>query len=121
MIIKYDHIIKEKERSCFHSLIVKIKNKSKELENHLTVITSMVETIIGGFVGGGKSMNSRKRHSHLVITISERKLKRRSNPMISFLEKGLYSKFDRKHDDQMVIIVTIHNYVVKKIFANQGS
>ena len=41
--------------------------------------------------------------------------------IISFFNDDYLEGFNCDHDDSVVIIATVHNYVVKRILANQGS
>ena len=42
-------------------------------------------------------------------------------PIISFFDNDYLERFDYDHDDSMVIIAIIHNYIVKRILVDQGS
>ena len=80
--------------------------------------------IAGSFAGGGSSNNVHKRYLREVLTVKNKKVRLASigvGQVISFSDDDYPKGFDQQHDDRMVIIATIHNYLVKHILVDQGS
>ena len=77
--------------------------------------------ITRGFIGGGFSNNACKRHLKIVMAVEGKKVKpndQEKGQVISFSNEDYYEGFDRDHDNLMVIIVTVHNYVIKRILVD---
>ncbi|XP_020210703.1 uncharacterized protein LOC109795571 [Cajanus cajan] len=90
-------------------------------ENNLRGI---INTIAGGFVGGGSSNSARKRHLRNVHNIndyhnSDSKMIP-SNPPIVFTDDH-YEGISLNQDDPMVISVEVANWEVQKSLIDQGS
>ena len=75
--------------------------------------------IVGGFAGGGSSNKARKWHLWCIMT-SEAKWRKDHYEPIYFIEDD-FGDIDREHDDPMVILALIHNFLVKQILVDQDS
>ncbi|XP_020225182.1 uncharacterized protein LOC109807065 [Cajanus cajan] len=74
----------------------------------------VINTIAGGFTGGGATSSARKRHLRAVRSInSVNQLKTPTIPPITFSDRD-FRGVDPVQDDPMVISVEIHNCIVKK-------
>jgi len=73
---------------------------------------SMIDTIAGGFVGGGASSSARKRHYRSIYSVSY--LPQRSQPPITFSNAD-FSNNDPKQDNPVVVTAAITNWRVHKI------
>ena len=70
---------------------------------------------------GHLSSNTQKKHLRAIITIDNKKVKPdniENSAVILFIDNDYLEGFNWVHDDLMVIIATIHNYVVKRILVN---
>ena len=76
-------------------------------------ILGMVETIVGGFVGGDASNNTRKRHLRVMMSSVSKKWKKHYEPI--YFTKEDFGDIKREHDDPMVISALIHNLLVKRV------
>ncbi|WVY97056.1 hypothetical protein V8G54_029207 [Vigna mungo] len=79
-----------------------------------------IDTISGGFAGGGASSSARKRHMrnlYSVHTIARNPL---TMPDITFTDRDFHAP-DPEQDDPMVITARIAEYDVSKILIDQGS
>ncbi|XP_020205996.1 uncharacterized protein LOC109791142 [Cajanus cajan] len=81
----------------------------------------VINTIVGGFAGGGSTSSAQKRHLRAVRSINsvEQRPGRRM-PAITFTDKD-FQGIDPVQDDPMVISVEIRNCIVKKILIDQGN
>ncbi|XP_020227232.1 uncharacterized protein LOC109808591 [Cajanus cajan] len=81
----------------------------------------VINTIAGGFAGGGTTSSAQKRHLRAVRSINaiDRQPSRRL-PTITFTDAD-FQGIDPVQDDPMVISVEIHNCIVKKTLIDQGS
>ena len=80
-----------------------------------------INTISGGFAGGGNSSSSRKRHLRAVHSVhisTGRSWKKM--PPITFTDAD-FKGVDPKQDDPMVVTVEVENFAVKKVLVDQGS
>ncbi|XP_020240629.1 uncharacterized protein LOC109819334 [Cajanus cajan] len=81
----------------------------------------IINTIAGGFAGGGSTSSARKRHLRAVRdvnTVNQQKAPRM--PTITFSDRD-FRGVDPIQDDPMVISVEMHNCIVKKTLVDQGS
>ncbi|XP_020230876.1 uncharacterized protein LOC109811526 [Cajanus cajan] len=81
----------------------------------------VINTIAGGFAGGGSSSSARKRHLRVVRSVNnvnQPRLPRMSS--ITFSDRD-FRGVDPIQDDPMVISVEMHNCIVKKTLVDQGS
>ena len=79
-------------------------------------LLNTMETIVGGFVGGGLSNKTRKWHLW-VMMIVEPKWRRDQYEPIYFTEDD-FGDIDWAHNDPMVILVLVHNFLVKWILVD---
>jgi hypothetical protein len=82
----------------------------------------VINSIAGGFTGGGDTSSARKRHLRAVFSINptvEIKLSKTS-PLISFSMEEFKGE-DANKDDPMVISVFVLNFMVKPVLIDQGS
>ncbi|XP_017438478.1 uncharacterized protein LOC108344556 [Vigna angularis] len=79
-----------------------------------------IDTISGGFVGGGASTSTRKRHLRNLNTIHMVDRQRQSMPNITFTDADFHA-LDPNHDDPMVITADIARYEVRKVLIDQGN
>ncbi|XP_020203837.1 uncharacterized protein LOC109789330 [Cajanus cajan] len=81
----------------------------------------VINTIAGGFAGGGSTSSAQKRHLRAVRSVNavDRQPVRRL-PAITFTDAD-FQGIDPVQDDPMVISVEIHNCIVKKTLVDQGS
>ncbi|XP_020201880.1 uncharacterized protein LOC109787735 [Cajanus cajan] len=81
----------------------------------------IINTIAGGFAGGGSTSSARKRHLRAVRSINSVNQSRTSKmPPITFSDRD-FRGVDPVQDDPMVISVEMHNCIVKKTLVDQGS
>ena len=78
-----------------------------------------IETILGGFVGGGASNRSHKWHLQAVMNTEPKKQRDQYEP-IYFIEED-FGDIDREHDDPMVILMLVHNFLIKRILVHKES
>ena len=70
------------------------------------------------------SNNAHKIHLWAIMAIENKKLRPNNldkSFIISFFDEDYLKGFSKDHDDLMVIITTIHNYVIKRILVDQQS
>ncbi|XP_020234743.1 uncharacterized protein LOC109814671 [Cajanus cajan] len=81
----------------------------------------VINTIAGGFAGGGTTSSAQKRHLRAIRSVNtvHRQSSRRL-PAITFTDAD-FKGIDPEQDDPMVISVEIHNCIVKKTLIDQGS
>ncbi|XP_020232147.1 uncharacterized protein LOC109812565 [Cajanus cajan] len=81
----------------------------------------VINTIAGGFAGGGSTSSAQKRHLRAIrsVHVVDRQPSRRL-PTIIFTDAD-FQGIDPVQDDPMVISVEIHNFIVKKTLVDQGS
>ncbi|XP_027912513.1 uncharacterized protein LOC114171939 [Vigna unguiculata] len=80
-----------------------------------------INTISGGFAGGGRSSSSRKKHLRAVQSVhavSGRTIRRM--PPITFSDVD-FQGTDPNQDDPMVITIEVENFAIKKVLIDQGS
>ncbi|XP_020225277.1 uncharacterized protein LOC109807163 [Cajanus cajan] len=81
----------------------------------------IINTIAGGFAGGGSTSSARKRHLRAVRSVnSVNQSKTPKMPPITFSDRD-FRGVDPVQDDPMVISVEMHNCIVKKTLVDQGS
>ncbi|XP_020230316.1 uncharacterized protein LOC109811091 [Cajanus cajan] len=81
----------------------------------------VINTITGGFAGGGSTSSAQKRHLQAIRSVHavDRQPSRRL-PTITFTDAD-FQGIDPVQVDPMVISVEIHNCIVKKTLIDQGS
>jgi hypothetical protein len=82
----------------------------------------VINSIAGGFAGGGHTSSARKRHLWAIFSINpttEIKVSKTS-PLISFSMDDFNGE-DANQDDPMVISVSILNCMIKRVLIDQGS
>ncbi|XP_020208863.1 uncharacterized protein LOC109793797, partial [Cajanus cajan] len=90
-------------------------------ETESAPLQGVINTIAGGFAGGGASSSARKRHlrsikcAHSTVSVSHQ-----SSPPISFSDED-YASVSPNQDDPMVIVVEVANWEVQKTLIDQGS
>ncbi|XP_014523638.1 uncharacterized protein LOC106779933 [Vigna radiata var. radiata] len=83
-------------------------------------LRGMINTISGGFAGGGTSSSARKRSIRHLRSIHAVDVPRRTMPPIMFSDEDFHAP-DPEQDDPMVITVEITRYGVSKVLVDQGS
>jgi len=84
-------------------------------------VRGVINTIAGGFVGGGTTSSSRKRHLRAVSSVySISRSNRRDLPPMLFTNSD-FRNINLKHDDPMVVTIEVANFVIMKILIDQGS
>ncbi|XP_020237882.1 uncharacterized protein LOC109817098 [Cajanus cajan] len=73
----------------------------------------VINTIAGGFAGGGSSSSAQRRHLRAVRHVHAIEIVRHRLPTITFTEAD-FKGIDPYQDDPMVISVEIHNFIVRK-------
>ena len=80
-----------------------------------------INTISGGFAGGGCSSSSRKKHLRAVQSVhAVWRGPRRRMPPITFSDSD-FQGVDANQDDPVVITIELENFAVKKVLIDQGS
>ncbi|XP_014517467.1 uncharacterized protein LOC106774959 [Vigna radiata var. radiata] len=79
-----------------------------------------IDTILGGFSGGGASSSARKRHLRNLRSVHSLTQNPLSMPNITFTDRDFHTA-DPKQDDPMVITARIAQYDVSKVLIDQGS
>ncbi|XP_068484963.1 uncharacterized protein [Phaseolus vulgaris] len=80
----------------------------------------VINTIAGGFAGGGSTNNARKKHLRAVHQVNIVAFRPRMPP-ITFTDDDFKSVDYRQQDDPMVIAVNIDRFTIRKTLVNQGS
>ncbi|XP_027931963.1 uncharacterized protein LOC114187793 [Vigna unguiculata] len=85
-------------------------------------LCSAINTIVGGFVGGGSTSSTRKKHFRHLQSINHitHSHHRCCMPPMTFTDDDFHG-IDHQQDDPMVITVELENYAVKKVLIDQGS
>ncbi|XP_047163972.1 uncharacterized protein LOC124833515 [Vigna umbellata] len=83
-------------------------------------VRGRIDTISGGFTGGGGSSFARKRHLRQLKSVHMVDRQPRSIPDITFTNTDFHA-LDSDHDDPMVITANIAWYDVSKVLVDQGS
>jgi len=92
-----------------------------EAPRRKTPLRGTINTISGGFVGGGCSSSSRKKHLRAVQSVyAVYRGPRRRMPPITFSDSD-FRGVDPNQDDPVVITIELENFVVKKVLIDQGS
>ncbi|XP_020240412.1 uncharacterized protein LOC109819191 [Cajanus cajan] len=90
-------------------------------ETEAAPLRGIINTIAGGFTGGGASSSARKRHLRTInCAHSTASILHKSSPPISFSDED-YAGISPNQDDPMVIVVEIANWEVQKTLIDQGS
>ncbi|XP_014491822.1 uncharacterized protein LOC106754327 [Vigna radiata var. radiata] len=84
------------------------------------IIKGRIDSISGGFAGGGASSSARKRHLRNLHSIHSVIRSPASMPDITFTNKDFHAP-DPDQDDPMVITARIAQYEVSKVLVDQGS
>lgn len=74
----------------------------------------VINTISGGFAGGGSTISARKRHLRGLHNVNREKVIRKSMPFITFSDEDFHAP-DPDQDDPMVITTMIARYQVGKV------
>ncbi|XP_052735490.1 uncharacterized protein LOC108328707 [Vigna angularis] len=83
-------------------------------------VRGRIDTISGGFAGGGASSSARKRSLRNLKSVHMVDQQPRSIPDITFTNADFHAP-DPDHDDPMVITANIARYDVSKVLIDQGS
>ncbi|XP_047155556.1 uncharacterized protein LOC124826699, partial [Vigna umbellata] len=83
-------------------------------------IRGRIDTISGGFAGGGLSTSARKRHLRHLKSVHMVDRRTRSIPDITFTAEDFHAP-DPDHDDPMVFTTEIARYDVSNVLIDQGS
>ncbi|XP_014515523.1 uncharacterized protein LOC106773338 [Vigna radiata var. radiata] len=83
-------------------------------------LRGIINTISGGFAGGGPSSAARKRHLRSLLNVNGIRMARRTMPIITFSDEDFHAP-DPYQDDPMVITAIIARYSVGKVLVDQGS
>ena len=84
-------------------------------------VTKQVNTIGGGFTGGGCSNSAKKNHLRVVQSVHSVSTRSRSRmPLITFTDDD-FTTIDLTQNDPMVIIMEIDKFVITKVLVDQGS
>ncbi|XP_047146895.1 uncharacterized protein LOC124819420 [Vigna umbellata] len=98
----------ERRRSQSHN-----RSRERPLRGH-------INTISGGFAGGGSSSSARKRHVRALQSVHLVDRPRCTMPPITFWDEDFHAP-DPDQDNPMVITVEIARYGVSKVLVDQGS
>ncbi|XP_047170848.1 uncharacterized protein LOC124839159 [Vigna umbellata] len=88
--------------------------------SHERPLRGHINTISGGFAGGGSSSSARKRHVRALQSVHLVDKPRRTMPPITFSDEDFHAP-DPDQDDPMVITAEIARYGVSKVLVYQGS
>jgi len=126
---RYDAYHKEtlnhRESGSHHSYRTSNRHDREERRNQQQgpkpPLRGTINTIAGGFAGGGFTAIARKKHLRVVQSVNAVSAPiRRNMPPITFTSDD-FKAIDPKQDDPMVITVEIENFAVKKVLIDQGS
>ncbi|XP_047165138.1 uncharacterized protein LOC124834482 [Vigna umbellata] len=95
------------------------RSRSRQPQRERT-IRGRIDTISGGFAGGGASASARKRHLRSLKSVHMVGRQPRSFPSITFTDADFHAP-DSEQDDPMVITAEIARYEVTKVLVDQGS
>ncbi|XP_014498742.1 uncharacterized protein LOC106759880 [Vigna radiata var. radiata] len=104
----------KKDRRSRHD---RSRSRSRSRER---VVRGVINTISGGFAGGGPSVSARKRHLRSLHHVNQVGVDRKSMHVISFSDEDFHAP-DPDQDDPMVIVAMIARYQVGKVLIDQGS
>jgi hypothetical protein len=85
-----------------------------------------INTIVGGFAGGGKSSSARRSHARslssgeVFLTTRQAKLQKRETQPIVFIDDD-FQGVVFPHDDALVVTLLISNYNIHKVLIDTGS
>ncbi|XP_014496663.1 uncharacterized protein LOC106758235 [Vigna radiata var. radiata] len=83
-------------------------------------LRGVINTISGGFAGGGHTSSTRKRSIRALRSIHAVDVPRRTMPPITFTDEDFHAP-DPDQDDPMVINVEIARYGISRVLVDQGS
>jgi len=84
-------------------------------------IQGVINTIAGGFAGGGTTSSSRKRHLRAVSFVySINRSNRRDLPAMLFINAD-FRNINPRHDEPMMVTIEVANFVIMKTLIDQGS
>ncbi|XP_014506155.1 uncharacterized protein LOC106765899 [Vigna radiata var. radiata] len=83
-------------------------------------VRGVINTISGGFAGGGSTSAARKRHLRNLHSSHRTDTSKRAMPTITFSDNDFHAP-DLEQDDPMVITAMIARYRVSKVLIDQGS
>ncbi|XP_020238619.1 uncharacterized protein LOC109817702 [Cajanus cajan] len=110
----------EQRRTEARSYRERSRSRDRRKEEPSAQPRRVINTIAGGFVGGGSSSSAQRRHLRAVRHVHAVETVRRRLPTITFTEDN-FKGIDPDQDDPMVISVEIHNCIVRKTLVDQGS
>ncbi|XP_022634739.1 uncharacterized protein LOC106756924 [Vigna radiata var. radiata] len=93
------------------------RSRSRSAER---VVRGVINTILGGFAGGGSTSAARKRHLRNLRSVGRTGTSGRSMPTITFSDEDFHAP-DLEQNDPMVITAMIARYQVSKVLVDQGS
>jgi len=82
-------------------------------------IREVIDTIAGGFAGGGSTNNARKKHLRAVHQVNAVAFRPRMTP-ITFTDEDFKGVDYRQQDDPMMIAVDIDRFTIRKTLVDQG-
>jgi len=106
---------REREPSRTHRSLRRSRSWSRDKP-----LRGYINTISGGFAGGGSSSSARKRHVRALKSVHLVEKKVRSMPPITFTDEDFKAP-DPDHDDPMVISIEVVEYGIGKVLVDQGS
>ncbi|XP_020230854.1 uncharacterized protein LOC109811501 [Cajanus cajan] len=96
------------------------RSRGRREEEPSTQPRRVINTIAGGFAGGGSTSSTQRRHLRPVQHVHAVEKIHHCMPSITFTEAD-FKGIDPEKDDPMVISVEIHNCIVRKTLVDQGS
>ncbi|XP_020211749.1 uncharacterized protein LOC109796489 [Cajanus cajan] len=94
--------------------------RSRKEDEPTTQPRRVINTIAGGFAGGGSTSSAQKIHLRAVRAVHSVERIQRRLQAITFTEAN-FKGIDPDQDDPMVISVKIHNCIIRKTLVDQGS
>ncbi|XP_020207927.1 uncharacterized protein LOC109792885 [Cajanus cajan] len=109
-------------RTRYHrSRSTKRRDRTRGSREDDSRLRKIINTIAGGFAGGGSTSSARKRHLRAIRSVNSVNQPRTPRmPPITFSDRD-FRGVDPVQDDPMVISVEMHNCIVKKTLVDQGS
>ncbi|XP_014524092.1 uncharacterized protein LOC106780328 [Vigna radiata var. radiata] len=96
------------------------RQRSRSRDTSRGPLRGTINTISGGFAGGGSTSSARKRSIRALRSIHAVDVRKRSMPPITFSDEDFHAP-DPDQDDPMVINVEIARYGVNRVLVDQGS
>ncbi|XP_020207952.1 uncharacterized protein LOC109792914 [Cajanus cajan] len=110
----------DQDRSDRHPYRERSQSRGRKEDDPTPQPQRVINTIAGGFAGGGSTSSAQKRHLRAVRAVHAIERTQRRMPSITFTEAD-FKGIDPDQDDPMVISVEIHNCIVRKTLVDQGS